>query len=118
MKKTLMLAMAVALLPAAHAPRFARRIRWWPGTGDAVRISTSHAAMKACSRSSRRPCAQRCAMRRPGRGHRYHACWIVDGDSAHLLYEDGDQGLVPLADFKPERASRWRVGTGPRSSIA
>jgi hypothetical protein len=33
-------------------------------------------------------------------GQQFHACWVVDGDSAHLLYEDGDQGLIPLADFK------------------
>lgn len=33
-------------------------------------------------------------------GTPFMACWIVDGDSAHLLYEDGDQGLIPLADFK------------------
>ncbi len=33
-------------------------------------------------------------------GQDFHACWIVDGDAAHLLYEDGDQGLIPLADFK------------------
>ncbi len=33
-------------------------------------------------------------------GQPFRACWIVDGDSAHLLYEDGDQGLIPLSDFK------------------
>jgi len=33
-------------------------------------------------------------------GQPFHACWVVDGDSAHLLYEDGDQGLIPLSDFK------------------
>ena len=33
-------------------------------------------------------------------GQQFHACWVVDGESAHLLYEDGDQGLIPLADFK------------------
>jgi hypothetical protein len=33
-------------------------------------------------------------------GQPFRACWIVDGDSAHLLYEDGDQGLIPLAEFK------------------
>jgi hypothetical protein len=33
-------------------------------------------------------------------GQPFRACWIVDGDAAHLLYEDGDQGLIPLADFK------------------
>jgi len=33
-------------------------------------------------------------------GQPYAACWVVEGDSAHLLYEDGDQGLIPLSDFK------------------
>lgn len=33
-------------------------------------------------------------------GQPFRACWVVDGDSAHLLYEDGDQGLIPLSDFK------------------
>jgi hypothetical protein len=34
------------------------------------------------------------------RGESYKACWVIDGDAAHLLYEDGDQGLVPLSDFR------------------
>jgi hypothetical protein len=34
-------------------------------------------------------------------GRTFKACWVVNGQAAHLLYEDGDQGLVPLADFKP-----------------
>ena len=38
-------------------------------------------------------------------GKRFEACWIPDGDAAHLLYEDGDQGLVPLADFKAARSA-------------
>jgi hypothetical protein len=33
-------------------------------------------------------------------GKSFKACWVVHGDAAHLLYEDGDQGLIPLADFK------------------
>lgn len=33
-------------------------------------------------------------------GQTYKACWVVEGRAAHLLYEDGDQGLIPLADFK------------------
>lgn len=33
-------------------------------------------------------------------GQVFKACWVIDGDSAHLLYEDGDQGLVPLSDFR------------------
>ncbi|HUR90317.1 MAG TPA: hypothetical protein VMZ74_14615 [Ramlibacter sp.] len=38
-------------------------------------------------------------------GQQFRACWIVDGESAHLLYEDGDQGLIPLADFKQPRSA-------------
>jgi hypothetical protein len=38
-------------------------------------------------------------------GQQFHACWIVDGESAHLLYEDGDQGLIPLADFKQPKSA-------------
>jgi len=37
-------------------------------------------------------------------GDEYRACWIVNGSDAHLLYEDGDQGIVPLADFKQDGA--------------
>ncbi len=33
-------------------------------------------------------------------GQTYRACWITNGDAAHLLYEDGDQGVIPLSDFK------------------
>jgi hypothetical protein len=33
-------------------------------------------------------------------GQTFKACWILEGSSAHLLYEDGDQGLIPLTEFK------------------
>ncbi|HVZ46672.1 MAG TPA: hypothetical protein VHA82_22895 [Ramlibacter sp.] len=35
-------------------------------------------------------------------GQQFQACWHVVGNSAHLMYEDGDQGLIPLEDLKPE----------------
>lgn len=35
-------------------------------------------------------------------GQTFAACWRKTGSVAHLLYEDGDQGIVPLADLKPE----------------
>jgi hypothetical protein len=35
-------------------------------------------------------------------GKTFAACWRKAGASAHLVYEDGDQGLIPLADLKPE----------------
>jgi hypothetical protein len=33
-------------------------------------------------------------------GQNLAACWIVDGESARLMYEDGDQGLIRLTSFK------------------
>jgi hypothetical protein len=38
-------------------------------------------------------------------GQPFRACWVVDGDSAHLLYEDGDQGLIPLTDFRQPKSA-------------
>ena len=33
-------------------------------------------------------------------GQSLKACWLVDGKVAHLVYEDGDEGIVPLSEFK------------------
>jgi hypothetical protein len=35
-------------------------------------------------------------------GRTFAACWRMTSQGAHLLYEDGDQGLVPVSDLKPE----------------
>ena len=35
-------------------------------------------------------------------GQSFAACWRVVGNAAHLMYEDGDQGIIPLAELKPE----------------
>ena len=35
-------------------------------------------------------------------GRSFEACWRPAGNAAHLLYEDGDQGIVPLTDLKPD----------------
>jgi hypothetical protein len=35
-------------------------------------------------------------------GRNFDACWRQQGSVVHLLYEDGDEGLVPMADLKPE----------------
>ena len=34
-------------------------------------------------------------------GQSFAGCWRVMGNAAHLLYEDGDEGLIPLSDLKP-----------------
>ena len=38
-------------------------------------------------------------------GQSFKACWVVHGNAAHLLYEDGDQGLIPLSDFKTPKSA-------------
>jgi hypothetical protein len=38
-------------------------------------------------------------------GRPYAACWVIEGNAAHLLYEDGDQGLIPLSDFKAPQSA-------------
>ncbi|RYY80827.1 MAG: hypothetical protein EOO24_43110 [Comamonadaceae bacterium] len=35
-------------------------------------------------------------------GQNFVACWRAAGGVAHLVYEDGDQGLIPLQELKPE----------------
>ena len=35
-------------------------------------------------------------------GQTFAGCWRQRGNVVHLLYEDGDQGIVPLAELKPE----------------
>jgi hypothetical protein len=35
-------------------------------------------------------------------GQSFNACWRVVGSVAHVIYEDGDQGLVPLTELKAE----------------
>jgi len=35
-------------------------------------------------------------------GHKFAGCWRRTGNVAHVLYEDGDQGIVPLSNVKPE----------------
>jgi hypothetical protein len=38
-------------------------------------------------------------------GQTFKACWVLNGNAAQLLYEDGDQGLIPLSDFKVPRSA-------------
>lgn len=38
-------------------------------------------------------------------GQTYQACWRVMGNAAYLIYEDGDQGVIPVQELKPELAA-------------
>jgi len=35
-------------------------------------------------------------------GQSFVACWRSMGGVAHLVYEDGDQGIIPMRELKPE----------------
>jgi hypothetical protein len=35
-------------------------------------------------------------------GRTFAGCWRKTGDVVRLLYEDGDEGIVPVTDLKPE----------------
>lgn len=38
-------------------------------------------------------------------GKTFAACWRKAGAAAHLVYEDGDQGIVPLSELKVEHGA-------------
>jgi hypothetical protein len=38
-------------------------------------------------------------------GQRFQACWRMVGNAAYLVYEDGDQGIIPADELKPELAA-------------
>jgi hypothetical protein len=38
-------------------------------------------------------------------GQKFNACWRAVGNVAHLVYEDGDQGIIPMQELKPELAA-------------
>jgi|SRR3954463_7861959 len=35
-------------------------------------------------------------------GQRFNACWRMMGNAAYLIYEDGDQGVIPATELKAE----------------
>jgi hypothetical protein len=100
--------MRFALLCAAAllaAPAFADEVVASNGN-DSVRLSDSPCTNPQVL--SRLEPGVRTALRSASavvQGQPYKACWIVRGDAAHLLYEDGDQGLIPLSDFRAPKAA-------------
>jgi hypothetical protein len=33
-------------------------------------------------------------------GQPYKACWAIQGEMVHLLFDDGDQGAIPVSAFQ------------------
>ncbi len=71
--------------------------------GDSVRLQegpcTSQPVLKLLEPSLREEYKAASAV---VEGHTFAGCWRKAGNVAHLLYEDGDQGVVPLSTLKPE----------------
>jgi hypothetical protein len=94
---------AVAVIAAfAAAPAFADQLVARQGN-DSVRLSDT-----ACQSElvlGRIEAATRQEYRAASavfQGQNFTACWRMVGNVAHLVYEDGDQGIIPAQELKAE----------------
>lgn len=92
----------VAVAAFAAAPSFAQELVARQG-GDSVRLSDA-----ACSSDlvlARVEAGARDEYKQASahfQGQNFTACWRVMGNVAHLVYEDGDQGIIPMQELRPE----------------
>jgi hypothetical protein len=98
--KAVVFCAAVAALAAA--PSFAQELVARQGD-DSVRLSD--AACKSelvLSRLDPSAAGEYKSASAVFQGQRFTACWRMMGNVAHLVYEDGDQGIIPAQELKPE----------------
>ena len=91
-----------ALATFAAAPAFAQELVARQGD-DSVRLSD--AACKSelvLGRLEPAAAGQYRAASAVFQGQRFQACWRMVGNAAHLVYEDGDQGIIPAGELKPD----------------
>ena len=91
-----------ALATSAVAPAFAQELVARQGD-DSVRLSD--AACKSelvLGRIEPSTAKQYRAASAVFQGQRFQACWRMMGNAAYLVYEDGDQGIIPANELKPE----------------
>lgn len=93
----------IGLLLALLAPSAARADAIATNGADWVRLTaamcTSPQIVTAITAAGKHPDLFRAAAAHVG-GKDYAVCWTPAPGGALLLYEDGDQGLIPLADLK------------------
>lgn len=93
---------AVLLAALAVAPAFANNLIAYNGS-DAVHLSDA-----PCSNEQvldKLPPQLRARFKAASavlKGQSFAGCWRVMGNAAHLVYEDGDEGVIPLAKLKPD----------------
>lgn len=104
-REILMKAFAVCLAiaaAAAAAPALAEELVARQGT-DSVRLSDAACESKlVLSRVEPGSAEEYKAATAEFQGQNFVACWRTMGAVAHLVYEDGDQGIIPLEELKPE----------------
>ncbi|MBE7369617.1 hypothetical protein [Ramlibacter pallidus] len=91
-----------ALATFAVAPAFAQELVARQGD-DSVRLSdTACKSDLVLGRLDPSAAAEYRQASAVFQGQRFNACWRMVGGAAHLVYEDGDQGIIPATELKPE----------------
>jgi hypothetical protein len=94
-----------AALATAVAPVFAQELVARQGD-DSVRLSDSECKSElVLSRIEPGMAGEFHAASAVFQGQRFQACWRMVGNAAYLVYEDGDQGIIPADELKPELAA-------------
>lgn len=91
-----------ALATFAAAPAFAQELVARQGD-DSVRLSDAQCRSElVLGRIEPGSARQYRAASAVFQGQRFVACWRMVGNAAHLVYEDGDQGIIPANELKPD----------------
>lgn len=94
-----------AAFATAVAPVFAQELVARQGD-DSVRLSDSECKSElVLSRIEPGTAGEFHAASAVFQGQRFQACWRMVGNAAYLVYEDGDQGIIPADELKPELAA-------------
>ena len=95
-------AFCAALAAFAAAPSFAQDLIARQGD-DSVRLSEESCKSElVISRLDPGLAGQFRSASAVFQGQRFQACWRMMGNAAYLIYEDGDQGIIPATELKPE----------------
>jgi hypothetical protein len=97
-----MIRIAVLCTALAAVPAFANDLVARQGA-DVIRLATTACTSEeVLSRVAPQMRSQFRTAQATVDGRTYTACWRMTPSAAHLVYEDGDQGLVPLSALKPQ----------------
>jgi hypothetical protein len=96
------LVICAAFASVAVAPAFAQELVARQGD-DSVRLSDGACKSElVLGRIDPGSAGQYRAASAVFQGQRFTACWRMVGNAAHLVYEDGDQGIIPITELKPD----------------